>query len=368
MNTLSLTMIVKNEQDTLDRILCNANIYADEIVVVDTGSTDKTIEIAKKYTNKIYNFKWCNDFSKARNFWIDKCTKDYIIWHDADDVMKDEDCEKLNSLKQLWFWFDVWYIKRHRTYDKNWNSIMVLNREKIFRNNKWIYFKYPIHECLNFCDWLKYNTDLDINVYHKKIKWHENSIDRNITILEENISKDEYKNSNRFWWQLWKEYKALNNIEKAIEMILNAVNLDASYSCKANQYYDLWILYQKINDIDNAIKNFWISIWLNPILKEPYFKLWEIYFNQKKYKESLRFFLICENIPSPNISVENMQLYNWWIIYDWISILYEKIWDYDKSYKYIKKAIKYDSSNQRLIKNKKIIYNLFKNSKNVLCL
>ena len=73
---LSVCMIVRDEQQTLGRILQIASQFADEIVVVDTGSKDKTKEIALRFTNKVYDFLWVQDFSKARNFSFSKATGD----------------------------------------------------------------------------------------------------------------------------------------------------------------------------------------------------------------------------------------------------------------------------------------------------
>ena len=74
MVTISLCMIVKDEEEILARCLdCVADLM-DEIIIVDTGSTDKTKEIARRYTDKIYDFKWENDFSAARNFAFSKAT------------------------------------------------------------------------------------------------------------------------------------------------------------------------------------------------------------------------------------------------------------------------------------------------------
>ena len=68
MFTLSVCMIVKNEEAVLGRCLDCVRQFADEIIIVDTGSTDTTKEIANKYTDKVFDFEWCDDFSKARNF------------------------------------------------------------------------------------------------------------------------------------------------------------------------------------------------------------------------------------------------------------------------------------------------------------
>ena len=82
MKTLSLCVIVKDEELTLERLLSTATSFADEIVVVDTGSTDKSKQIAQKYAN-VYDFLWIDDFSAARNYAIKLCTCDLVIWLDA---------------------------------------------------------------------------------------------------------------------------------------------------------------------------------------------------------------------------------------------------------------------------------------------
>lgn len=85
--TLGLCMIVKNESEVLARVLDGICEAVDEVVVVDTGSTDNTSEIARRYTDKVYDFAWRDDFSAARNFALSKLTTDYWIWLDADDVV-----------------------------------------------------------------------------------------------------------------------------------------------------------------------------------------------------------------------------------------------------------------------------------------
>ena len=97
---ISLCMIVKNEERVLERCLSSVCDLMDEIIIVDTGSTDRTKEIAGKYTSRIYDFTWCNDFSKARNFAFEKATCDYIYSADADEVLDEENREKFRILKE----------------------------------------------------------------------------------------------------------------------------------------------------------------------------------------------------------------------------------------------------------------------------
>ena len=98
---LSLCMIVKNESKVLARCLDSIADLMDEIIIVDTGSTDNTKEIARKYTDKIYDFEWMYDFSAARNFAFSKATKEYIYTADADEVIDEKNREKFRMLKQV---------------------------------------------------------------------------------------------------------------------------------------------------------------------------------------------------------------------------------------------------------------------------
>lgn len=93
MITISLCMIVKNEERLLARCLDSVADLMDEIIIVDTGSTDQTKEIAARYTDKIYDFEWVQDFSAARNFAFSKATKEYIYSADADEVLDEENRE-----------------------------------------------------------------------------------------------------------------------------------------------------------------------------------------------------------------------------------------------------------------------------------
>lgn len=97
---LSVSMIVKNEAHQIEKILSQCKSFADEIIVVDTGSADNTKEVAMSYTDRVYDFKWCDDFSAARNISIDKATGKYIVILDADDRVDEQNQERFNKLKK----------------------------------------------------------------------------------------------------------------------------------------------------------------------------------------------------------------------------------------------------------------------------
>ena len=96
--SVSLTMIVKNEQENLPTCLASVEGIFDEIVVVDTGSTDRTKEIAREFGAKVFDFEWIDNFAAARNEALSHATGDYAFWLDADDVVEPEQREKLVAL------------------------------------------------------------------------------------------------------------------------------------------------------------------------------------------------------------------------------------------------------------------------------
>lgn len=91
MPTLSVCMIVKNEEKLLAQCLDSVEGVADEIIIVDTGSTDRTVEIARKHTDKIFSHQWQDSFSEARNHSLSYATCDWILQIDADEELFQED-------------------------------------------------------------------------------------------------------------------------------------------------------------------------------------------------------------------------------------------------------------------------------------
>ena len=100
MPTISLCMIVKNEEMHIARCLDSVAELVDEIIVVDTGSADRTVEIVSNYTAKVYSYLWKDDFADARNYSFSKASMDYCMWMDADDILEKAEKNKFLQLKQ----------------------------------------------------------------------------------------------------------------------------------------------------------------------------------------------------------------------------------------------------------------------------
>ncbi|WP_052446769.1 tetratricopeptide repeat-containing glycosyltransferase family 2 protein [Candidatus Soleaferrea massiliensis] len=180
MISISLCMIVRDEEDVIGRNLECAKEIADEIIVVDTGSKDRTKEIALSYTRHVYDFEWIDDFAAARNFSFSKATGEYIMWLDADDVLLPEDREKLIILKEtLDPAVDLVMMKYNVAFDAAGNPTMSYYRERLFKrscNYQWV---GAVHEVITPSGYVVYE---DIAVTHKKL--HAGDPDRNLRIFQ----------------------------------------------------------------------------------------------------------------------------------------------------------------------------------------
>ncbi len=163
MVTISVCMIVKNEEAVLARCLTSLQGIADEIIIVDTGSTDKTKEIAKNYTKHIYDFAWVNDFSAARNFAFSKATKEYIYSADADEVLEEIDRKKFLQLKQVLL-PEIEIVEMIYVNPTDCNMVYNFPKEprpKLFKRLREFRWIDPIHETVAL-DPLVYQSDIEI--------------------------------------------------------------------------------------------------------------------------------------------------------------------------------------------------------------
>lgn len=139
-------MIIKNEIDYIEECFSKVSEFVDEIIVIDTGSTDGTLEILEKKNCKVYNFEWCNDFSRARNFSVSKSTNDWILFLDADEHVLDFDIDTVRN-----------FIKNNngevvgsisiRSFITTHTNIQIEIIPRIF-NKKFYKFEGEIHETL----------------------------------------------------------------------------------------------------------------------------------------------------------------------------------------------------------------------------
>ena len=144
--TLSLCMIVRDEEQMLPRCLAAAAPMVDEIVVVDTGSSDATIEIASSFGARVIEHPWTGSFSEARNVSFEAATGDWLLYLDADEVLTPEDGPRLRALTGR-TWREAFYlVETSYLGELGDGAAMVNNALRMFRNRPEYRFKDRLHE------------------------------------------------------------------------------------------------------------------------------------------------------------------------------------------------------------------------------
>ncbi|SPF45810.1 Glycosyl transferase [Candidatus Desulfosporosinus infrequens] len=185
--TISLCMIVRNEEGTIARCLDSVKGIPDEIVIIDTGSTDRTKEIVNQYTDRVIDFVWIDDFAAARNFAFSKATTDYILWLDADDVLADSDREQFLKLKKnLDPLMDVVNMPYLLAFDQSGAVTFSLRRNRLVKRSKNFRWIGAVHEYLEV-----YGPVLNSNICVTHKGMASNDSDRNLKIYEKRKAKGE---------------------------------------------------------------------------------------------------------------------------------------------------------------------------------
>ncbi|NOU79490.1 glycosyltransferase [Paenibacillus sp. LMG 31459] len=184
----SLCIIVKNEEAVLARCLDSVSGLMDEIIIVDTGSTDGTVSVAGRYTEKIFSYPWEDDFAAARNYSFEQAAMPYVIWMDADELLAAPEAAKLARLKlqlaQEREAVDVVWLGTRLFADSEKAAsaslpVYTARRPRMVRRERNFRWHGRVHEDLDIGIAAELNTDIWIE--HRPVAVHTC---RNRTILE----------------------------------------------------------------------------------------------------------------------------------------------------------------------------------------
>lgn len=215
-------MIVKNEEDCIARCLNSVMDVVDEIIIVDTGSTDKTIEICQSFQATIERYEWNGSFAEARNYSLEKATGDWIIWLDADEELDETDRHKLHEGTHFNV-YDVITLHLINYYgdqiDKNKTTDVAHTR--LFRNNG-IKFINKMHERLDLANVPNERIGhLNVKLHHygylNPVIENKGKSERNMKMLEGQIKDGE----NAYWahYYIALEHYNKKQFEKALERV-----------------------------------------------------------------------------------------------------------------------------------------------------
>ncbi|WP_218080251.1 glycosyltransferase [Anthocerotibacter panamensis] len=195
-NTISLCMIVRDEEELLSRCLKSVQGIVHEIIIVDTGSKDNTVQIAHSFGAKVFNYTWCNDFAAARNFSISHASSEWILVLDADEMLTPK---SQKSIQKIIIDNDciglVCILEDHQDTDVFYATIL-----RVFRNIEGIRYERSYHEELNISD-TKCKIANDLVVYHDGYTRHRMKEKRKLERALGIMKKYLIENSNDYYIQ-----------------------------------------------------------------------------------------------------------------------------------------------------------------------
>jgi len=286
-NTVSLCMIVKNEEQHLAKCLKSVNPIVDEIIIVDTGSNDRTGEIAKVFGAKVNDYKWSDNFSEARNFSISKASGKWILIMDADEVISSLDYKELKRMVESPKPFAYQFTTRNYTLLFNmigWkaNDDKYVNENagvgwtpsdkvRLFPNKPGVRFEYPIHELIEPS--LK-KAGLEV----KKCKipiHHYGRLDQGESDKKGEIyyqigrkKLDEMKDNANALLELAVQAGILGKYEESIELWERFIHIKPEIPMA---FVNMGAMYAKLREYDKAVSAAAKALEIEPAMKEAHY-------------------------------------------------------------------------------------------------
>ena len=349
--TLGLSMIVKNESNVLARALNGIRDAVDEIVIVDTGSTDNTMEIARKYTDKVYSFPWTNDFSAARNFALSKTTTDYFMWLDADDVVPDPTRKAItrlmrNNAKNA----DIIMLPYATAVDLDGKPTFSYYRERIIKNNSGFSWQGAVHEVIE----LRGNiVRLNKPIMHAKPIDRYNGT-RNLDIYE-NLMTSGKTLSPRERYYYARELFYNGQTANAVREFCAFIDGDGGfYVNKADACLLLSQCYSILGDKKSALQAALYRFAFTPPDGEGCCRLGELLMDDNDYKSAAYWFDRARHAKPDITSGAFVQSdYYGFIPLMWLTVCYDKLGNPKKAYSYHLRAKKLRPNDKGVIANDK---------------
>ncbi|ENQ3079601.1 glycosyltransferase family 2 protein [Bacillus cereus] len=353
--TISLCMIVKDEEQTIARCLESVKEVVDEIIIVDTGSTDQTKEIVKEHTPYIYDFEWIDDFAAARNFSFSKATKDYILWLDADDILMETEKDKLLQLKEnLDPNVDAVSMSYYLAIDEKGKPTYSSVRNRLVKriqNFQWIGF---VHEYLAVYGNIMKS---DIAIMHKKEKEHT---DRNLRIFENSLREGRTFTPRDIVYYA-NECFDHNKYEKAIELYKQFLDgkegwiEDCIHACGK-----LADCYKQLQKSEEALQACFHSFQYDIPRGEICCRIGHIFMGKEDYKQATFWYEMAINVPFQNSTRFIDYASYTWIPHLQLCVCYSRLGDNEKANYHNEQAAVYVPDHASVKYNQEYFRNLLK--------
>lgn len=346
--SVSLCMIVKDEEAFLDKCLQSVSPLVDEVVIVDTGSKDRTVEIAGGYGAGVYHFKWCDDYSKARNFCIRQARCDWILIMDADEVIAEKDLPKIRRLLADEQADGYRFILRNYENDRTLANIVLNPHDyeegtgyfgfipssliRLFRRDRAAFFSGAVHETLDYSfersDRIAKSTDIPIHHYGKVLPHLYIKRKRELYRRLGEKRVKEHPGDVAAVKGLSDQYLEMGMYQKALELLEGRMRLAPD---NPELHFNLGRACEALNMTGRAMQEYIVTLKLNPTHIGAYNNLALIYSKQGNYHEAVKVL---------KTGIEKGGAYP--VFYHNLGNMYGMLKDYDQALHAYKKALQID--------------------------
>lgn len=333
-------MIVRDEDAFIKNCLNSIRDVVDEMIIVDTGSTDNTVKICQSLGAKVFHLKWNDNFATARNFGLEQATGDWIIWLDADEEADPDNVKNLRDIlkEEKHHIAGVKLINYYGSYPINPDHAYLIHHHRLFRNNIGFRFRNEIHEQLNVKKVIGNINDLPIlpvTIHHygylEEVTKKRDKNKRNMQILikmqktspdnpwvDYHIASEYYRRRN---YQL-----AFDHVNKSLKKFIAKKQLPASLVYKLK--YDILIV---LNSFEGAWPAIDKAIMMYPNYVDLHFNKGLIFIGLKKHKEAIRIFEHCLELGENNLQHLTLKGSGSFQAWYYIGICHQELGDGEKA-------------------------------------
>jgi glycosyltransferase involved in cell wall biosynthesis len=345
--SISLCMIVKDEEPTIGRCLASVQGIADEIIIVDTGSTDRTKEIAAQFNATIYDFTWIDDFAAARNYAFDQATKQYILWLDADDIILEEDRQALLRLKfDLSLDVDSVMMNYNLAFDANGKPTTSLKRNRLVKRSKGFRWIGVVHEYLDVAGNI---IQSEISITHKKEKTYS---DRNLRIYKKRLEQGEtFKPRDLYYYgNELMDHQMFNEAAEQYEAFLATKQGWVEDQIAACQ--KLADCYSHLNELELQFRSLFRAMEFASPRAEVCCRLGALFMEQNRLHEAIFWYTTATQLEGPPVTgAFTIHAYWTWLPYLQLCVCYDQLGQYVKANECNEKALSFHPTHPSMLAN-----------------
>ena len=318
-------MIVRDEERLISGVLADAASFCDELVVLDTGSTDRTVELAVAAGAHVTHFPWVDDFAAARNASFAACTGDWVLWLDADDRLPEAVQLAFQELKRTGLHedFDVLSLPyRYHWTASGESCTFAFPRERVVRRSAGLRWEHRVHEVIAVPDG-RIRSRTDLWVEHRPLpEDREHKSERNLRILRSAVADGD--RSPRTLFYLGNELRDHGAVADAAAAYQGFLQIAPAGWERYNALVDLSRCLKGTGDPDGGVQVTYQAVQEDPTRAEAFVELGRYHYERQEWLHAVPFLIAATSLPPPTSGFVSLPDYTY-VAWDMLSICYHQL-------------------------------------------